>query len=94
MGGGLLQKVNRDTQRSAFKSSAQCRDGIWYDIFKKPKDELKASKKGRLKLVKDENNNFITVPESDPRPDQLVTVFENGELKVEYTFDQVRKNAA
>lgn len=52
MGGGLLQRnVNRDTQRFAFKSSAQKRDGVWYDIQKLPKDTTKASKNGKLKLV-------------------------------------------
>lgn len=48
MGGGLLQKVNRDTQRFAFKCSAQQRDGKWYDIYKKPLDESKLSKRGRF----------------------------------------------
>lgn len=92
MGGGLLQKHNRDTQRNAFKSSAQKRDGVWYDIQKDPLDKSKASKKGRLKLVL-ENGVYQTVPESDPRPDQLVTVFENGELTREYTLAEIRANA-
>ena len=52
MGGGLLQKLNRDTQRFAFKSSAQCRFGQWHDVYKLPKDLSKASKRGRLALVK------------------------------------------
>ncbi len=34
MGGGLHSSVNRDTQRNAFKCSAQLRNGTWYDIFK------------------------------------------------------------
>lgn len=29
MGSGLIQKVNRDTQRFSFKSSAQCNNGEW-----------------------------------------------------------------
>ena len=60
MGGGLLQKVNRDTQRCAFKCSAQYRDGQWHDIQKNPKDVSKASKKGKLKLTK------IGVPGTSP----------------------------
>ncbi len=92
MGGGLLQKVNRDTQRFAFKSSAQCRNGVWYDIFKNPKDPSKKSKRGRLKLVRDDGT-FITVPESDPRPDVLEVVFENGYATKTYTWEEVRKNA-
>lgn len=64
MGGGLLQKVNRDTQRFAFKSSAQQRNGEWYDIQKKT--EGKESKAGRqetddMVLVFDNGFVFNTV---------------------------------
>ena len=93
MGGGLLQKVNRDTQRCAFKCSAQYRDGQWYDIQKNPKDASKASKKGKLKLTKI-NGKFETVGENDPGEDYLKVVFTNGVLVKEIDFDTVRKNAA
>lgn len=93
MGGGLLQKLNRDTQRSTFKCCAQRRNGVWYDISKDPSDATKASKKGRLKLIKD-SDGYKTVLESDLGEDLLVTVYENGELLVKYTFDQVRQNAS
>ena len=103
MGGGLLQKINRDTQRFAFKCSAQKRNGVWHDIFKNPIDKTKTSKKGRLALVHAPDGvtgkvGWATVPESDvangkgPK-DQLVTVFENGRLTKFYTFEEVRKNA-
>lgn len=92
MGGGLLQKVNRDTQRFAFKASAQCRNGQWYDVFKMPKDLSKMSKKGILKLIKNEKGEFETVLETAPGQDLLVTVFEDGELTTEYTLDEVRDN--
>lgn len=96
MGGGLLQKHNRDTQRSAFKSSAQKRNGVWHDVFKKPLDVTKASKAGRLKLVKGQNG-YVTVPTdceaAEAHDDQLVTVFQNGAITKEYTFAEVRKNA-
>lgn len=102
MGGGLLQKVNRDTQRFAFKSSAQCREGEWFDIFKKPKDESKASKRGRLSLVRMEGAHgaaYATVAEGfvsegKPLANLLETVFENGRITRQYTFDEVRKNAS
>ena len=96
MGGGLLQKVNRDTQRFAFKSSAQKRDGIWHDVYKSPKDQSKASKKGRLKLVWNEGSHgkvLTTVAEGDPRDDVLETVFENGMLVSAWAFEGVRDNA-
>ena len=93
MGGGLLQKVNRDTQRFAFKSSWQERNGIGYDVFKEPKDLSKASKKGRLKLVKDTDGKLLTVSESDKRADVMNTVFLNGRLMNNITLEEVRKNA-
>lgn len=93
MGGGLLQKVNRDTQRMAFKSSSQFYDGEWHDVYKKPKDLSKASKRGRLALIK-ENGKFKTINESQlgDQKNYLETVFENGELVKQYTFEQVRAN--
>lgn len=47
MGGGLLQHVNRDTQKFAMKCSAAKIDGTWVDVFKDPiTDKGKTSKKG------------------------------------------------
>jgi len=95
MGGGLLQKVNRDTQRFAFKSSAQCRNGTWYDIYKLPNDLSKASKRGKLALVKTADKWETKLEKDvDPARNALVTVFENGELVKDYTFNTVRSNAA
>lgn len=34
MGGGLLQKVNRDTMKAAVKASAIMHDGVWHDVYK------------------------------------------------------------
>lgn len=96
MGGGLLQKHNRDTQRSAFKCSAQMRNGEWIDIQKKPLDATKASKAGRMKLVWSlgaHGKTMITVPITDNRTDLLVTVFENGKITREWTWAEVTENA-
>ena len=92
MGGGLLQKINRDTQRFAFKCSAQKRDGKWLDIFKDPADKTKASKKGRLALVKN-GENFFTVPETENTENLLDIVFEDGKIVKEIDFEAVRDNA-
>ena len=99
MGGGLLQKVNRDTQRFAFKCSAQKRNGEWFDIQKMPLDKTKASKKGKLALVKVEGAHgsaYKTVEqcEGPVEGDLLQTVFLNGEIVKEYTFDEIRANAS
>ena len=99
MGGGLLQKVNRDTQAFAFKCSAnQTEEGVWNDVWKDPVDSSsgKSSKKGCLKLIKHEGA-FMTVREDDPAyvefENELKVVFENGEIKKEFTFEEVRRNA-
>jgi nicotinamide phosphoribosyltransferase len=47
MGGGLLQHLNRDTQKFAMKCSAARINGVWVDVYKDPvTDPGKASKKG------------------------------------------------
>ncbi|KKN96770.1 hypothetical protein LCGC14_0164140 [marine sediment metagenome] len=97
MGGGLLQKVNRDIQRFAFKSSYQERGGEGHDIFKEPIDKTKTSKKGRLKLVRLEGahgSTLTTVGIDDPREDLLETVFEGGQVLKRYSLDEIRARAA
>lgn len=92
MGGGLLQKVNRDTQRFAFKCSAQRRNGVWVPVDKETYG--KRSKSGRLKLIRDQNGGFQTVPEASGGDDVLRTVFEDGEVLNRQTFQEIRDRAA
>ncbi len=96
-GGGLLQKLNRDTQRFAFKCSSAIINGQHRDVYKQPiTDNGKKSKAGRLKLVRQDASpgaSFTTVPESDPRPDQLRFVFRNGEILIDQTFAEIRARA-
>ena len=103
MGGGLLQKVNRDTERFAFKCSAQKRNGKWVTIQKNPLDVSKRSKAGRMKLVRqlhnDGSSELVTITEQHPLyydmgPDLLETVFENGDIKKVYNFNDIRENAS
>ncbi|MCL2116498.1 MAG: nicotinate phosphoribosyltransferase [Methanobrevibacter sp.] len=91
MGGGIHSSVNRDTQRKAFKSSAQYRSGKWYDIYKKPLDVTKTSKKGKFSLIK-ENGSFLTIPlnKLGDKKDYLETVFKNGEIKRFMDFEEIR----
>ena len=91
MGGGLHTAINRDTQRNAFKCSAQLREGKWIDIFKKPLDTSKKSKKGRLKLLVNDNFEYKTVPIESEGEDQLRTVFKNGELLIDDSFEDIKK---
>ena len=93
-GGGLLQKVDRDTQRFAFKCSAVRIGDAWSPVSKAPiTDPGKISKAGRLKLVRI-NGEYTTVAEDSPVPDEMVEVFRDGALLQEWTFDEVRERAA
>ncbi|WP_406537558.1 nicotinate phosphoribosyltransferase [Methanobrevibacter sp.] len=92
MGGGLHSSVNRDTQRNAFKCSAQLRNGEWHDIFKNPLDSSKKSKTGRFKLIS-QDNSFRTIPIDGDGEDCLQTVFKNGELLSEDTFGDIKSRA-
>ncbi len=94
-GGGLLQRMDRDTQRFAFKCSAQKRNGVWHEIFKNPLDTTKASKKGRLALIRSPAGHYQTVPEAQAgNENELELVFENGHLIRDMRFADVRRNAA
>lgn len=89
-GGGLLQKVNRDTCKFAIKCSSVDVNGEKRNVMKDPiTDSGKRSKAGRLKLIRGQNG-YETVQENIPGTDQLVTVFENGELMREYSFEEIR----
>ncbi|MBS0204987.1 MAG: nicotinate phosphoribosyltransferase [Planctomycetes bacterium] len=91
-GGGLLQKLNRDTQRFAFKCSSATVNGEERDVFKQPMtDAGKKSKSGRLKLVRSEaDGRLTTVPIADPRPDELQFVYRNGELLLNQSLHEIR----
>lgn len=97
MGGQLLQAVNRDTLRFAMKCSSVTVDGEERDVFKDPvTDPGKASKAGRLDLIYTDNG-YETVklgPNEKSHPLSVMhTVYENGEMVLETTFDKVRAQA-
>lgn len=97
MGGALLQQVNRDTLKFAFKASCATIDGKEVDVYKQPKtDSGKNSKRGRLAVIQDGNGAVQTVrTDGKGRPDDLlVTVFENGQVTRRWTLDEVRQRAA
>lgn len=63
MGGGLLQKCDRDTQKFAFKCSAININGSWRDVFKDPvTDPGKKSKRGRLALIRPHLDTSLGAP--------------------------------
>jgi len=90
-GGALLQRLDRDTQKCAYKCSYVVVDGEGRDVYKDPvTDPGKKSKRGRQVLIK-KDGEFKTVRQEDTsQDDEMYTVFENGELTTEWTFDQIR----
>ncbi|HEY9008451.1 MAG TPA: nicotinate phosphoribosyltransferase [Ohtaekwangia sp.] len=102
MGGALLQKVNRDTQKFALKCSYAEVNGKPVHVKKAPMEmnaegemipSFKTSKAGKLKLVMEEGTFKTMALDASHLPDQLETVFENGSLTREHTFEQVRERA-
>ena len=96
MGGGLLQQLNRDTQKFAMKNSAIKINGAWHDVYKDPvTDHGKRSKKGILDL---QNGKTVRIsPEqlfAERQHSQLQIVYRNGELVNKLNFQQIRDNAA
>jgi nicotinamide phosphoribosyltransferase len=98
MGGGLLQLVNRDLLRFAMKCSAAEINGEWVDVYKDPvSDPGKRSKRGRVTLWTSDGE-FETAVAAPGRwtdrgmgwTDALVTVWRDGHLLVDVTFDEVR----
>ncbi|ULH15276.1 nicotinate phosphoribosyltransferase [Deinococcus sp. KNUC1210] len=94
MGGALLQQVNRDTQRFAYKASAGLIDGEYRGIYKDPvTDPGKRSKDGVLDLVM-ENGRYVTKAyktfDTDFPGSLMRTVYRDGELLVDETLEEVR----
>lgn len=94
MGGALLQKVDRDTQRFAYKASAGLVDGEYRGIYKDPvTDPGKRSKDGVLDLIieqgKMKTRAYYTFDTTFP--DSLMrTVYKDGELLIRDTLDEIR----
>ena len=109
MGGGLLQKNNRDTLKFAQKACAIKVNGEWLDVYKDPANydpdtwqkqtggNFKTSKAGRLVLIKNDRGEFQTVREQQAqllnKENLLELVYENGQLIRDISLQQVRDNA-
>jgi nicotinamide phosphoribosyltransferase len=103
MGGALLQKVDRDTQKFAFKCSYAEVNGKPVDVQKHPVEvdshgklvqSFKKSKAGQLKLIRTDAGYQTVRKETSPGyEDQLITVFENGEIINAVSFEEIRERA-
>ena len=98
MGGALLQKVDRDTQKFAIKCSYAVVNGKELDVKKNPVEmnsegiispSFKQSKSGRLKLV-NTDGVIKTVSESSEGEDMLIDQFVNGEILNEVSFEMIQ----
>jgi nicotinamide phosphoribosyltransferase len=99
-GGGLLQKMDRDTCKFAFKCSAVEVEGEFRPVFKDPvTDKGKVSKKGFLKLAKvagAHGYSYTTFSNIDDKKQykvcdtELKVRFENGVMFNKTTLDKVR----
>ncbi len=96
IGGSLLQKIDRDTMKFAYKCSAIVTNGELRDVYKQPiTDAGKNSKKGRLDLVL-ENGEYKTVRLENAETlsaenSQMRVVYENGELLIDDNLDEIRE---
>lgn len=97
-GGGLLQQVDRDTQQFALKCASMTINGENRDVYKQPvTDPGKDSKRGRITLYRNKATHDIFTGLEGVEPDcddLLETYFENGEILIDDTFEEVRARAA
>ena len=99
MGGGLLQKVDRDTFSFAMKCSAAEINGEWVDVVKSPVNmPEKRSRGGRQVLMSEGGKSYKTIKKGDSYPwsDEsycaLRTVYRDGAVDLTTTLDEVRRN--
>lgn len=94
MGGKLLGAPQRDDYAFAMKASDVQINSVRYAIAKDPiTDKGKKSKKGRFAVYNEEGEWITTNADTFEGLDSLVTVFENGDIKVYEKFDIIRKRA-
>lgn len=107
MGGKLLQSdIDRDTNNFATKACYAIVDGEEVNVQKNPTEmdadgnigrSFKKSKKGKLKLVKNEDGTYRTVSSLDKDyesvKDELIEVFRMGDILIDWKFEEVRERA-
>lgn len=95
MGAGLLQKLDRDTQRFAYKCSAiRVASGPSIPVQKAPVgDPTKWSKAGRLDLARKPDGSLYT-RDFEGYDSELRTVFFDGEVQANDSLADIRKRAS
>ncbi|KAG8466739.1 hypothetical protein KFE25_008118 [Diacronema lutheri] len=95
-GGALLQKMDRDTQKCAFKCCEAVVNGKAVPVYKDPiTDPGKQSKKGHLRLIKERTGKVTTLTDGlgTDADDLLVEVYRDGAMKREWTWEEVVSHA-
>lgn len=94
-GGGLLQKLDRDTQKCAFKCSLIIKkNGEKVHVYKDPiTDPGKKSKKGYLTLHLNKNGKYETKSDGNHNfeTDIMKDVFCNGDLIIDQKLSEIRE---
>lgn len=96
MGGGLLQKVDRDSMRWAMKASQLIVNGQVRDVCKAPVTDLAKRSKEGLWAVAGVPGAYqgLRIEDLVGRQNLLRPVFRDGELLVDDTFAAIRERAA
>lgn len=94
VGSFTSQYLTRDSAGMAMKATWAKIDGKGYDLFKDPKTDsgTKRSAKGLLRVEK-EGNDYVLYDqqtEEQEKGGELIPVFYNGELLVDYTLQEIR----
>lgn len=97
VGSYTYQFKSRDSLGFAIKATACKVDGKLKEIFKHPKtdDGTKNSLKGLIRVDKNENGQYFAtdcVSEEEEKQGELETVFEDGNLLIDWTLQEVRDN--
>lgn len=98
-GGGLLQRLDRDTLQFAMKCSAINVNDSWRDVYKEPIDASKKnSRRGLLMLYKNtKTDTYETCIGNESHPDltpQLIPCYSNGKiLGMRESLNDIRNRA-
>ena len=90
----LSSGLSRDSLGIAVKATNAIVNGKQIPIYKQPKtDSTKNSAKGLLKVIKNEDGSYTTlnnVTVEEEQQGELVSVFKDGKLLREQTFEEIR----
>ena len=96
MGGGLLQKVDRDTYKWAMKCSAARVNGVWRDVYKDPVGGSKTSLKGLVTpngVVSYDKADMILRTKGGLIPHGFMEYYYNGATQVRDSWETICKRA-